>query len=172
MDGHLSSKEMKAVRSHLEQCGECREEYRVQQRAQSLLKHVPLERCPEAVAENVLRHIDTSHRKEPRFAEKLSDLFHMNDRWLNAAVAVATIILLMFLVFPQFQGVEEGDAEYSSEEVAQAREDIELALGYLNYYAMKTEKLFEDHVISESFAKPLKSTMKIALKPISDGGDK
>ena len=160
------------MRSHLDQCKECREEYYVQQKAQSLLTQVPPERCPEAVAENVLRHIDISHRKETRFAEKLSDLFHMNDRWLNAAVAVATFILLMFLVFPQFQGVQEGDAEFSSEEVAQAREDIELALGYLNHYAMKTEKLLEDHVISESFAKPLKSTMKIALKPLSDGGDK
>ena len=152
MDGHLSSMEMRAVRSHLEQCEECREEYHLQQKAQSLLKNVPPERCPDTVAENVLRHIVISPRKETRFAEKLGDLFHMNDRWLNAAVAAATFILLMFLLFPHFQGVQEGDVEFSAEEVDQAREDVELALGYLNYYAMRTEKLLEDHMISESFA--------------------
>jgi hypothetical protein len=59
---------------------------------------------------------------------------------------------------------------YSTQEVEQATDQVKLALAYLNQVTSRTEEILEKQVFPQDVIKPMKSSLKNALKPLINGG--
>jgi carbohydrate-binding DOMON domain-containing protein len=104
--------------------------------------------CPDSVIEKVLTEIE---QRESRLSwrERLQGWLMLHQLWKMGATAAAVVALVVIAVFylggdnPQVQQIT-----FSSDEVKQARHDIELTLAYVHYYTKKTGTIVEQQLAS------------------------
>ena len=61
-------------------------------------------------------------------------------------------------------------SQYSTQEIEQATDQVKLALAYLNQVTSRTEEIIEKQILPQQVIKPMKSSIKTALKPLINGG--
>lgn len=93
-DGELPESEQGALRSHIGQCPECREEYRGWERIATSLFQAPEVKASESFAEEVMVKIEAL--EEPVSAPDWGGL----ARWLVSAFALGSVALFLFLSTP------------------------------------------------------------------------
>lgn len=171
IEGHLSLKQRMAVKAHLKHCSNCQVALSQQKDIVKKLHRLPQFKCPDTVVERVFNSINIIDEKVS-FLEKIYQAISERLSWkISFAAAIAVIAFLTFIFYPDHEKREYKQPIYTAEEIEQAQKDVELALGYFHYFANKTEIVIEDQVLSKQFVKPIRSTLKIAFKPLLDGGN-
>lgn len=169
IEGHLSLKQRRAIKTHLNHCTKCQTALSQYESILAKLHRLPKFKCPDAVIDRVFESVNVRETKTSllfeiyqRFSERLS--------WKVSFAAVIIIILMISLFYPRKEKKDYEQTIYTAEEIEQAKKDVELALGYFHYYAKKTEMILEDQVFTKPLVKPIKSTIKKAFKPLLSGG--
>ena len=89
---------------------------------------------------------------------------------IRFAAAAALVIMSILLFYPDGRRQEIVQEPFAIEEIEQVKKDVSLALGYLAYCYEKTGNTIWKKVIPNYLIKPIKSSMKHALKEIINGG--
>ena len=167
IEGHLTFRKKRALKNHLKHCSKCQTALNQYENLVVKLHQVPQLNCPDAVVESVLDSIAIEEKREPVLTRTYEFILERFSLRLSFAAAFVVIILIAFIFYPVQQKME---STYTAEELEQAKKDVELALGYFNFYAKKTEGIIEKEVFSKPIITPIKSTVKMAFKPLLNGG--
>ena len=170
VDGNLSKKQMKEIKAHVETCTTCQAVLADYQNMIEKLNHVPAQKCPDFIVDTVLDAVPDTKKS---FIRTLSERFTSGMAWkVSFAAALAIIVVSIVLFHPPQPPVIDENQQYTEEEIAQAKRDVKLAFGYFNHYAKKAENAIEEQVLAKGVVEPVSSTIKIAFKPILNGGSK
>lgn len=170
VDGKLSRKQRKEVRAHLHRCSACTAVLNDYQNMIAAVRKLPREKCPDSVMDGVFAALPV---KEKGVAKKIHKWFTQDWGWKVSFAAAVLLIVITAILFraPDKILIDENQS-YTQQEVEQAKKEIELALGYFNRYAQKTGVILEEQVLDKALAKPVRSTLKIAVQPLINGGSK
>jgi anti-sigma factor RsiW len=165
LDGDLTATQQESFISHVQQCSECASEFRYAKTIQDGLVDLPLIDCADSVVESLLTTVQSQPQEQPD-RQKAAGSSGLADFWqwlLNApllvrygvpAMAVAALAIGLLPSSPvapeQAQPpllanspaiLNATPVEYSPEEVAQALQDLNLAIQYLNQVSERTENM-------------------------------
>lgn len=168
-EGHLPSKQSKAIEAHLQQCHKCKIAFSQYKDIIQKLHQLPNLKCPDTVVEKVFNSIPITDTKIP-LSTKIYQSISRRLSWkIRFAMGVAVVIFCILVFYPGQEKIEYDQQIFTTEEIEKAKKDAELALGYFHYYVAKTEQVIENQVITNSLIKPI-TTIKKALKPSLNGG--
>ncbi len=169
-DRNLHSNQKKAVETHLQHCNKCKAAFHRYKNIIQKLNRLPNLECPDKVVEKVFNSIPKEKVKVQLLTEMFNTVSNRFSGKIRFAVSAAVVIFLIFVFYPQYENQEFVGQIYTTEEIEQASKDVELALGYINYYAAKTESAFENYVIQKSIIEPINLTIKKSFKSLLNGG--
>ncbi len=170
VDGFLSKKQQKEIKAHVDVCPTCKAALTDYQYMIEKLNRISVRTCPDFVVDTVLDAVPDTRKS---FIGTLSERFTSSMAWkVSFAAALAIIVVSIVLFHPAHPPVIDENQQYTAEEIAQAKKEVKLAFGYFNHYAKKAENAIEEQVLAKSVVEPVSSTIKIAFKPILNGGSK
>ena len=162
LDGDLTATQQETFISHVQQCGECASEFRYAKTIQDGLVDLPLVDCPDSILDTVMTKAQAQQQvaREGSTASGLAEFWH----WLlNAPMLVrygvpALAIAALAVGFLPVATVEQEPAstpmlantsatlsatpvQYSPEEIAQALQDLNLAIQTMNRVSERTEAM-------------------------------
>lgn len=141
IDGELEESEAALFRAHVEGCSGCREEYRYAEEIRAELRGMPEFSAPERVLAAV------REAAGPTAGERLSGVFSwLVSRPVPAAIAVAAIVVLLFVVIPKN---DRPGAHYTDRQVRRAAAETRLALAYVSDAARRAERGVRKKVLEE-----------------------
>ena len=161
LDEDLPGKEMSRMKEHLKECSACRLELQKEHEVIALFEHLPELRCPE----EVLRKIETATLVEEKEAAPIrkSKLVFTPLRWRasSAVIAAAAIILLVFVLF--FPGQKTPpSAQFSREEVANARNAAKWSLAYTAATMSRENKKIVEGALGEYLPRTVRNSLRNA----------
>jgi len=168
LDGELSRRQRRLVTRHLKECQSCRQQLQEQRDLSLQLRTLSLQSCPEHVIERVMQRIQPSDQTEKWWLEIFQRPAFNWRLATGFAVATATVIFLVLWPFEREQSSLQH--EYSPEEIAQAKLDVEIALGYIAEALERTEKTITEQVLPKQVVKPLKKGLHAAFGSLQNNG--
>ena len=169
IEEQLSSKDEKKIKLHLEKCNKCKVVFTQEKEIAEKLNILPKMKCPDKIINNVYNYVDA---REPSLFTKLIDRISIEFSWKIRIVSVIAVIILLIVIYsPKQDNNNYNQIEFTTEEIENAKKETELALAYFQYYAKKTERIIEEHVITQPIIKPIKITIQKAFKPVLNGGN-
>ena len=150
--GNLTEKRAADIEKHLESCEGCRTKYDKYRELINELNAMPKVSCPDLVAARIL----SGQPDEPVIHRRSARRLHV---WRAAA---AVFIAGMIYVFAA-RDTRMKPPEYTDAELQEARQQIELALGYCNYFGNRTKTIITDDLLMESIQKPIESSFAKTL---------
>jgi len=169
-EGSLSADQKEKVNQHLKQCQNCTAVFNQYEKLVSRLHRMPAATCPDRVIDKVFNSFSTIQQEKAKLSSRFRFLLRGFSWKISFAAAVAVIIISLILFYPKEPKINSSETLYSTQEIEQAKKDVELALGYFHLYAKKTGFILENQILSKPIAKPIKSTMEKAFKPLLTGG--
>lgn len=190
LEGTLSSKDTHDVDAHLQFCGHCQTLLAQEKAISEKLQQWPKLTCPESVIEKVFFEIA---ERQPKVSWKTSIQWWFAPEHVWKIGVAAAIVLLVLMAF-FYRGGDDQQVQqiaYSTEEVEQAKKDIELTLAYVHHYTQKTSNILEHQLASAqtvvrqpiqtilerqiastqtAIRRPVETRVKNALTSILDGG--
>lgn len=174
LEGTLTPDVMRAVEAHLEQCAHCRAQLAEARLVSASVRRLPLETCPDRMLAQVLQQHREMHVS---WGERLAQWVGPVPVWKTG---LATALMLIAAVAGWlYQGRQQPVAPpetYSAIEVAQAQQEVELALGYICRYMQHASVLVEyqlasaQHVVAEPvheiLTEQLQSTRTAVRQPV------
>ncbi len=171
-DGNLPHKKRKQVAEHLLACNGCSETFQEYDKMLKSIQNVDMKTCPNEVVDSVfdILNIDekASHRK-PVF-DRINEFLFLNSRQLGIAGTAVVVFFFLFLMFSQFDRTVPIQQQYTTQDVEQATDDVKLALAYFNQVTSRTEEIIEKEILHQQVVRPMKSSIRTALKPLINGG--
>ena len=159
LDGELNGPDTERMERTLETSPELARELVLARRIHEDLAATPDYRCPPVVSRQVFARVSTrvSTRTAPaETRERWWSSLLPTPAWGMAGLA-ATVLLAagLWLVVPQFAGDQEefiviDGQRYTTEEIAQARSDLELAMAYVDHMSDEINKQVTPYVSGES----------------------
>ena len=171
-DRQVSGKNRKAIKNHLENCPDCSGAFKEYEQMFGELKNLETKKCPDEIVDSVYQILsldETRERRKPVW-EFLTEFFFMHTRQLKFAVVAVSIFLLTVLVYDKINQPQNLSTEYTTEEIAEATDQVKLALAYFNQATSRTEEILQKQVLPEQVIKPMKASIKTAFKPLMNGG--
>jgi len=163
IEENLTLEQRKVVENHLTQCRKCRAAFDRYKETVQALNNLPRVECPDKVVDRIFHSIDSISSKESVLT-KIIQLVSRKISWkLSIAMGVAVIVLNVLIFYEHKEKENYVQHVYSTEEIDQALKDVQLALGYINRYALKTGKVVEDNAIYKSIVKPIRKTLGITF---------
>lgn len=169
----LSSKTRKQFKQHLKSCSTCLVTYQGYKGMLKSLRSLDVQTCPDEVVENVYRILNLEKERKSRFSliEPVTEFFN-RYRWKIGLVGAAAAIMLCFiLIYPRISDHHTTKQQYTEAEIEQAEDQVKLALSYFNEITSRTQKILEEQVLPQQVIKPMKSSIKTAIKPLINGGE-
>ena len=165
-DGELFFWQRWVVIKHLRRCEHCQQQLQEKLSLSKQLHRLPIQSCPNGVLERISEMASTADAPQRLRRHKLALPRRSVFAWKLAGVLTALVVVL-FLVYRSFQPqVISPKQRYTSEEVAQARKEIEVALSYVARAARITEKAIEERALSEYLIGPIKKGLTRGLNSV------
>ena len=171
IDGELSRSQLRIVHKHLKECESCRRKMEEHKKLSHQLRTLPLQPCPERIIQRVLLKTNLADQKEER---RFSFPFqHHKYKWrLATGLTIAAVAVLILILWPKVRQDSPFQNQYSQEEIAQAKKDVELALGYVIEIRDRAQKILSEKIAAELMTKPLKKGLLIAVESLQNNGGK
>lgn len=168
----LPNKKRKLVSQHLKMCSTCQKEYQEFEIMLNDFRDMKLEKCPPEVVDSVFQILDIADSLDQKstIREALSEFFFGHARQLRFAAAMIFVCFFVLFVYVKVSRQPQLSQQYSAEEVEQAKDQVELALAYFNQVTTRTGEILEKQVLPQQVYKPMKTSIKTALKPLINGG--
>ncbi|MBN1779832.1 zf-HC2 domain-containing protein [bacterium] len=158
----LSSQELKILEIHLESCAHCQQVIEGEPFEKSL-KNLPPLKCPD----RVIRQVQAAIQKEKAKARHTHMLkWHWRQTVMAGLVAAATVVVLT--LFPDRSIHEEKPAQYTEEEIEQAREVMKWTMAYTAQKMKRSETKVIDDVFTSHLPKSVQKSVRKVL-PILKG---
>lgn len=146
LDGELQAEEAQAVERHVADCARCRREVDLAQRITNGLRSLKAPGCPNLVVETPGRERDgRRHRLVPALAAGL----------MAGALALGVVWQMNRTTGPE---------EPSRAELAEARADLELALGYVAAAGRAAGRDVGGVLADDGVLRPIRSGLNVKLK--------
>ncbi|MBC8183659.1 zf-HC2 domain-containing protein [candidate division KSB1 bacterium] len=171
-DGHLSHKKRKQVTGHLTTCQGCSEFFRKYENMLKSIRNVEIKKCPDEVVDSVfdIINIDDKFSRRKSVFDRINEFLFLYSRQLGIAGAAVTVFLFVFLITSQFDKTTHVQQQYTTQDVEQATDQVKLALAYFNQVTSRTEEIIEKEILHQQVVRPMKSSIRTALKPLINGG--
>lgn len=159
IDGDLSQEQRCSVEAHLATCEACQRELALARRVSAGLRSLPLQTCPERILEEVLEK--TGQKRG--WLRLLPDLSFIRPRYaLGFSLGLVVIMVTVLAITRYGPSPQSGGpyAQYSEQEIAQARKDILLAFGYVNYASSRAQDVIENDVLPRHVVRPLRQGLE------------
>lgn len=142
-DGELPRAEANRVAAHLDDCTACRRALALAGRIRASLRDMETPACPGRVV-SALNRAPIAHRR----------------RWLPAAAgALAASLLAVTVMWPG----DPDPAQPTPRELAEARQDLELALGYIAMAGQKASRDVGEVMTGSGVMTPIRDGMNLQL---------
>lgn len=157
LDGLLDAEAARAFEAHAAECAGCASEIALAERIRATLRETPAEPCPDEVFDAALARIAALERDRPALRPARLPRPSLVRRVALAAVLAVAVGLgvLPFFTAP------EPPAPYSAEEVAEARRQIEYALGLVGDAGRETGLFLEQDVLGGHVVAPLNRNLRL-----------
>lgn len=171
-DGHLSRKKKKQVSEHLTKCKECSETFREFEKVIKSIQTVEMKKCPDEVVDSVYDILNINDRflRRKSVLDWINEFLFLHSRQLGVAGVAVIVFFLIFVIHSKINQPSLFEKQYSAHEVEQATDQVKLALAYFNQVTSRTEEIIEKEILPQQVFKPMKSSIKTALKPLINGG--
>lgn len=169
----LDKKTKKQVQEHLKVCSNCQAVFADYEKMLHSLHSLELKTCPDEVVDSVMDilNIETDHRHQLSLVDSVRRYF-ARYRWRIGLIgAAACVALALIFIYPKNVHPPETEAQYSEADIEQAKDQVKIALAYFNKVTTQTQEILEQKVLPEQVVKPMKSSIKTAIKPFFDGGE-
>ncbi len=157
LDGDLDAQTAARFEHHLHSCSDCAAEHAVAERMNQALGGTALEPCPDDVFVRAVAAVTTSENgqadRPPLAGKRLPGIF----RW--KALALAATVLVMFGLGSLPFLLNRADDEFSAEEIAQARMEVEFALGLVSNAGRETGVFLRNDILNDEVVQPIQRTI-------------
>ena len=171
-DRHLSRKKRKQISEHLKMCQKCSTKFQEYEQMLISIQNIEIKKCPNEVVDSVFNilniHGKTGRRKS--IFDRLNEFLFLYSRQLGITGAAVMVFFFVILIHSKINKPPQVKRQYSTHEVQQATDQVKLALAYLNQVTSRTEEIIEQQILPQQVIKPMKSSIKTALKPLINGG--
>ena len=174
LDGELTDVDVTALKSHLDECGECREELESARQVLSELRDLPGQRCPDGVTDHLFATIDAGSAAPPGRATVQRT--GRRPGWLTAwrfgllRPALAVSLILVIAVSAVWIGHHNRSLQhspgYTPEEVAHAEAELKWTMAFLGDVGRRTGYAVRDEAIGARVVEPIRR----AVHSVLDGG--
>jgi len=154
--GELDDALKREVESHIQKCSSCQHELDLTENIAQVIRMIPDPEVPQSIFDNVLAEVQASQKQAETGFTRIIDGFRSGIKHIKNSftmrrwqVVTATVtILLLFGIWGGFylrhrtnviQQPYVEETEITSQQVAQAVEDIKFALSIVNIATKKTE---------------------------------
>ncbi len=169
----LDRKEKKQIQRHLHACKNCRGYYQQYKEMLDSLNAMSVKKCPENVVDNVMDilNIDSGQEENESLLESIRNFFG-RYRWRSGVTGIAAaVVLALMLLYPVTMQQKQTTHQYTEKEIEEAKDQVKIALAYFNKVTNQTQEILEQKVLPEQVVKPMKSSIKTAIKPFFNGGE-
>lgn len=161
LDGDLNEAQQGAFVSHVQDCAACAREFHYAQTIQDAVIDLPQLECSDAVLEPIHRIVGKAPKAPQEqgsdsFASRLAGFLLSTPLSLRygvpaAAVAVIALVLGSGVMTPadtpaQLVATESAE-QYTAQDIAQALEELNVAIDYLNQLSQRTEVMIGDRFL-------------------------
>jgi anti-sigma factor RsiW len=170
LDGELTFWQRRKVNKHLKNCESCQQQLQEHRNVSLQVHTLPIQSCPDYVIDRVMQRTQQARRTKniwSRLEVSLNPLFNWR---LATGFAVAAAVVLCLVLWPRSREESVQPHQYTPEEVAQAKLDVERALGYFAEVLNRTQKTIEEEVVPEQVVKPLKKGLHVAFGSLNNNG--
>ena len=157
LDGELDSDTARQFETHFAACPDCAAEHKLALQMSAAFGAMELERCPDEVFERGLSQARVSQNgraDRPALPQKNQSSVR---RWRSFALAASILLVLGLSSLPFL--LNSAEAEYSAEEIAQARQEVELALRLVSDAGRDAGALIHNDVLGEEVVEPIQRTL-------------
>lgn len=157
LDGTLNEATSARFAEHLESCRPCASEVIVAQRMREAFDEMVLERCPDDVLQQATLAAKASQNGHVNSSSTTSPSQPRIRRWRTLALA-ATVFLILGLGSLPFL-LNSSSESYTVEEIAQARQEVELALQFVSDAGRETGVFLQNDVLNDEVVKPIQQSL-------------
>lgn len=150
VDGDLPATEVEEIKAHLDTCRDCTDELAAARSLKEQLHGLPKLRCPDSVVERVIARAEGTSSKARWLAVG-------RFRW--AAALAATILVVAALNLGRDRPSPPSDSQYSREEVALAKYQVELTLAYVAQVGRRSLSTVGKTVIEDKIIVPVRDSL-------------
>ncbi len=155
LDSTLDETTSARFSEHLESCEACRAELALAQRMREAFDEMVMEQCPDDVFQKAIAATEASQNGRTTHAVVNPLRQPRIRRWRPLAIA-ATVLLLLWLGSLTF--LLNPSDDFSAEEIAQARQEVELALRLVSDAGRETGVFLQNDVLNEEVVKPIQQS--------------
>ena len=160
VDEALEPDQSQKVRDHVAACSACRVKLKLAYRITGELRSLPAQTCPDSVVQNVFAKMHSKEKKKRSWP--LPSLFLTRPRYalgFSLGLAVILVVLVSLSIYHPGFLLNWQQPHYTDEEIAQAKKDIYLALGYVNYATSRTQHIIEKDVVPQKVIRPIQKSL-------------
>ena len=171
IDGDLAWDHSQEVRDHVAACPDCKAKLELAKQIALELHSIPQRTCPDSVVQNVFAQIQP--KRKVLFRWLRTPISQLRPRYafgLSLGLAVALVAIISLTVYYPGLLFKGHEYHYSEEEIAQAKRDIYMALGYVNYATSRTQHIIEKEVVPQKVILPIKKSLD-AIHTYKEKGD-
>ena len=171
-DSSLSRKKRKFINEHLRSCLKCSETFREYEIMLNSIQNFELKKCPDEVVDSVfdIININDKFSRRKSVLDRINEFLFLYSRQLGIVGATVTVFFCIFLISSQINRTIPKHQQYTTQDVEQATSQVKLALAYFNQVTSRTEEIIEKQILPQQVLKPMKTSIKTALKPLINGG--
>ena len=171
-DRSLSRKKEKLVSEHIMSCQECSETFHEYEKMLKSIRNIEVQKCPDEVVDSVFNIININEKisSQKSIFDRINEFLFLHSRRLGIAGATVAILFFGFLITSQFDRTPPLQQQYTAKDVEQATDQVKLALAYFNQVTSRTEEMNEKEILPQQVVKPMRSSIRTALKPLINGG--
>jgi len=169
----LSFKVKRQIRGHLKSCPKCQAVSQEYDNMLQELRSLEVHRCPNVVVEKVFDILNLAEGPGYRISllEKFVEFLNRYRLRTGLVGAAVLIILAMIIIYPRLSQKPHVKQQYSEVQIEQAKDQVKMALAYFNEITSRTQRIIEEQVLPQQVIKPMKSSIRTAIKPLIDGGE-
>ncbi|UCE17797.1 MAG: zf-HC2 domain-containing protein [Gemmatimonadota bacterium] len=171
VDGDLALDLSQDIRDHVADCPDCRIKLQLAKDIAAELHCFPQQTCPDSVVQKVLARVQT--RRKTVFGRLLPALSQVRPRYDLGFSLGFVLILVAFVSLSIYHPsliFKDKRPHYTEEEIAQAKKDIYMALGYVNYATNRMQQIIEKEVVPQKVIRPLQKSLD-AIHTNKEKGD-
>ncbi len=157
LDGDLDVSTTVRFEQHLNSCPDCAAEHAVAKHMSQAFGEIALESCPDDLYYRAVASSKASRNGQADRSTVTGPRPTRIIRWKALALAATVLIMLGLGSLPYL--LNRSQADFSAEEIAQARRDVEFALSLVSDAGRETGVFLQNDILNDEVIQPIQRTI-------------